>query len=201
MNWKRSSCLEISAAWALASIAGAQVTTPEVEPNDNKGQAQLVVMSCGDIITGTTTGTSTTVAGAASADYFLIRTTATGGLNKYPLQTTPAAATGAPANSKINRWYGHGPAGANQDIYVRVTGSSTTTNPYFLTLTCAPVSPTAIAGTLLSNTNVKVAPDAATDTAMDSDFWVYDSTLTPIATYGHDDADITGVTRPCAPGT
>ena len=78
----------ISAALMLASIAGAQVNILEVEPNDNKAGAQLVTMSCGDTITGNTTGPSTTVAGPASADTYLIRTVSTGTPTLYTLTMT-----------------------------------------------------------------------------------------------------------------
>jgi subtilisin-like proprotein convertase family protein len=214
----------------LTASAGLAVNTPEVEPNDTKATAQLVVMACGDTITGNTTGSSTTVPGAASADYYRIRTVAAGGITEYTLAMTSGAAaptqtitiqglnqasyiigttdtsvqfgtaTGAPANSQIIRWYGHGPAGSNQDIYVKVTGTTATTNNYVLTLSCAAVAPIAIAGSVPPG-SVKVAPDTATDTAMDTDFWVYDSTVTPIPTFGHDDVDINGVTRTLNPGT
>ena len=64
----------VAATCALLSASTAQaINFPEVEPNETKAQANIIIpMQAGDTITGTTTGTSTTVAGAASADTFRI---------------------------------------------------------------------------------------------------------------------------------
>src|SRR5262245_27807907 len=82
----------IAAMLGAVTIAVA-ANTPEVEPNDNKAGAQLVAMACGDTITGNSTGTSTTVPVPDSADYFVIRTVATGGITEYTLTMTSGAAT------------------------------------------------------------------------------------------------------------
>jgi subtilisin-like proprotein convertase family protein len=203
------------------------VDHPEVEPNNTKAQAQLVVMACGDTITGTTTGSSPDDPGLSSADTFLIRTAGTGSLTEYTLTMTSgvlgqtltvrgltqsghainagtdvAFATAVSSGAaKVVRWYGHGPLGCDQDIYVRVTGTGATVLPYVLTLTCAAVTPTPIAGSLAAGPAITVGIDAATDAAADTDLWVYDSTLTPIPEFGHDEPDSTGVTRAMAPGT
>lgn len=58
----------------MASSAMAQVV-PEIEPNETKAQATLAGgLLPGATLVGNTTGTSTTVAGPASADTFLVRT-------------------------------------------------------------------------------------------------------------------------------
>jgi hypothetical protein len=63
----------VVACAAIPAAAHAQTVFPEVEPNDTKAAAQPVgPMTAGDRITGVTTGTSLTVPGDASADYFLI---------------------------------------------------------------------------------------------------------------------------------
>jgi hypothetical protein len=218
----------LTTAMLMASATHA-ANTPEVEPNDSKATAQLVPMACGDTITGNTTGTSTTVPGAASADNFLIRTTATGSLSEYTLTMTSGTAlpgqtltirglnqtAGVPTagsdavvitavtlgTTKVARWYGTGPAGANQDIIVRVTGTTSTTTDYMLTLTCATVTPTAMSGGSLTPGNVGVSPDAGTATALDTDWWVYDGNLNAVPTFGHDDVDNTVITRSLPAGT
>ncbi len=218
----------ISAALAIATAAGA-ANTPEVEDNNNKSQAQLVAMACGDTITGNTTGTSTTVPGPASADYFRIRTTGNGALTLYTLTMTSGAAAplqtmtlrgltqttgninaGTDASfatattvgtTKIIKWYGTGSSGAQQDMYVAITGTASSTTDYTLSLTCSTVTPITMAGGTLQPGNVSVRPDAATATALDTDWWVYDSTYSPIATFGHDDADETAISRSLGAGT
>ena len=49
---------------------------PETEANDTKAAANAVTLAAGDSVSGTTTGTSTTVAGLGSADYFRVKTAA-----------------------------------------------------------------------------------------------------------------------------
>src|SRR4051794_13315035 len=63
----------------LASAALAQTAFPETEPNNTKATANVIDaggagLAPGDSITGLPTGSSTTTAGNASADYFLIKT-------------------------------------------------------------------------------------------------------------------------------
>ena len=85
----------VSAALLMASMAGAQVSNPEVEPNESKATATVAAsggagMVAGDFITGTTTGTSITAgAGLASADYFRVKTAAMPlGIYRHRLQLT-----------------------------------------------------------------------------------------------------------------
>lgn len=73
-------------SWAAAALAASILTLsaarawavdyPEVEPNETKALATVPAapLVAGDSLVGNTTGTSTTVAGPASADTFLIQT-------------------------------------------------------------------------------------------------------------------------------
>ncbi|MBL9030086.1 MAG: hypothetical protein JNM80_00085, partial [Phycisphaerae bacterium] len=71
---KTTTALALAMSAGLATSALARPNFPEVEPNETKGQATMVVgMAPGDTLSGNSTGTSTTVAGAASADTFLIK--------------------------------------------------------------------------------------------------------------------------------
>jgi hypothetical protein len=71
-------------------------TTPEVEPNETKPTATPVLaMAPGDTLTGITTGTSTTVPGAASADTFRVKTAAAAaGIYRHTLTLTTVGAAG-----------------------------------------------------------------------------------------------------------
>jgi len=76
-NTTGRAALHAVAAAAAITLGAAQFAAAavfsEVEPNDNKATANPVgPMLAGDSITGNTTGSSTTVAGPASADNFLI---------------------------------------------------------------------------------------------------------------------------------
>jgi hypothetical protein len=93
-----SRCFQLFACAGVAcsSVAVAQVT-PEVEPNENKASATPVVapMQPGHTLTGNTTGTSTTVAGPASADMFRVKTAAAPlGIYRYRLVLTTTGTAG-----------------------------------------------------------------------------------------------------------
>ena len=81
------------AALTCASAAFA-TNTPEVEPNDTKAAANgPVVLLPGDTVSGTSTGTSTTVPGLASADHFLVKTAAAKtGIYRHRLVLTSSTA-------------------------------------------------------------------------------------------------------------
>jgi subtilisin-like proprotein convertase family protein len=205
----------VSAALMLASIAGAQVTN-EIEPNDTKAQATAVNnMVPGDSLTGTTTGTSTITAGAASADYFRVKTRAnalaiyrhrltltsstlfqTGSIRG--LSQTGSAATGGligtgdiqfqtnnTATSIGGRFVQWYGFGKGEEIYYRVTGTASTTAAYTATLDDAAVTPVA------GPTNVIAGPvtvsTAGQGHTTDTDFWVYDANLDPVPGFGRDD--------------
>ena len=212
----------------LASTAVAQFT--ETEANDNKAGANGVAgIVSGGTITGSTTGTSTTVAGAASADNFLVGTaplaprirrhemaiTTTGavghvgtlrGLNQSlgvagTTDTAIQTSSTATTPARMNVWYGFG--GASEQIYYRVTGVAATTAPYVSTLTSTPVTPINL-GTHGDGT---ITLSTVANTTTDTDLWIYDSTFTAIPGYGNDDEPTPGttlrssLTRTFAPGT
>jgi len=210
----------------FSGAAFALIDIPEIEPNENKAGATQATLGCGDSVSGTTIGSSTGVPGAASADYFRITGPAsTGSLTRFTMtlsSTTPGhistirgltqtnrvinvgtdtALQGSVivGTDRINRWYGLGNGLAGQ-IYYSVTGSAATTAPYTSVLTCDPVIITPISGIVAAGP-VTVRPDATTDAAVDTDFWVYDGNFNIIPTFGHDDADATGTTRTLGAGT
>ena len=90
--------LSFAAAFCLAATSVAQTTTNEIEPNETKAQATtngIITMVAGDILAGTTTGASTTVAGAASADTFHVKTGALpAGIYRHTLAITTTGTVG-----------------------------------------------------------------------------------------------------------
>jgi len=196
---------------------------PEVEPNDTKAAATPAAMECGYSITGTTTGTSATVAGVASADNFLLAMPpASPGIYEHMLTLTstipghtatlrgltqtagvPNAGTDTTIQSstvigtdRVSRFYSLGGPG---QLYYRVTGTVATTAPYRAMLSCTPVTPIPVS-TQVRAGPITVRPTAAADVTADIDFWVYDAAFNPLPDFGHDDADSTGATRTLAPG-
>lgn len=72
----KKNALALAAVAALAGVANAAVIL-ETEANDSKATANPAALTAtGDTIVGNSTGTSTTVAGPTSADYFLVSTPA-----------------------------------------------------------------------------------------------------------------------------
>jgi len=204
-----------------APSAWAQTNFPETEPNDNNAAAQIVnCMVTGDTLTGTTTGTSTTVAGLGSSDNFRVTSCATApGIyqNRLVITSTPAGHTGtlrgfsqaagvinttsdaafqtSSATStppRFNQWYSFGPAA---DVLYRVTGVAATTAAYTATFSQAPVAPIVL-GSTLNPGPITISRSGHTT---DIDCWVYDSTLTPIAGFGNDGQNV--LTRTYALGT
>ena len=90
--------LSFAAAFCLAATSVAQTTTNEIEPNETKAQATtngIITMTAGDILAGNTTGASTTVAGAASADTYHIKTaTLPAGIYRHTLAITTTGTAG-----------------------------------------------------------------------------------------------------------
>lgn len=224
----------VSALSCLAGTAWA-VDIAEVEPNESKATATVANnggagLDSGDAITGTTTGSSTTTPGAASADYFIVTTkarplgiyehtltlTTTGtaghtftirglsqsggtiGTTDSTAQTGSTTYPGAPTGARVIKWYGFG---KQERVYVRVLGTTSTTGAYRAVLQTTAVTPVAMTGGSLIPGDIAVRPDAATDTAMDTDWWVLDPNLAAISGFGHDDADITAITRSLTAGT
>lgn len=208
-------------ALALAGrVAIAQTTFPEVEPNGTKPEATpAVCMLWGDLLTGTTTGTSVTAGNLAltSADTFKVKTclaplgvyrnsltialtqsyyvTTLQGLDQTG--TVGVGGVAGTADTSLQQsntftsrtWYGFG---KGEQVYYRVLGSAATTNAYTVTLSSLRVTPFVIgpfaAGTITIST---LGQGHATDT----DLWVYDSGMNPIATFGNDDVLPAGGTQ------
>lgn len=207
------SSLALAAVLGLAT--GAQAQFVESEPNDTKATANNVfgIAPLGTI-RGNTTGSSTTVPGDASADNFLVKTVAASlGIYQYQMVLTTNTAghvgsirgltqtAGVPnagtdtalqsssagtATPRMNQWYGFG---KEEQLYYRVTGTASTTADYTATLTR-----TAVTAVNLGVFN----PGAITITTMnqghssDTDMWVYDGNLNPIAGFGNDDESLAG---------
>ncbi|MDZ4773957.1 MAG: hypothetical protein SGI72_12580 [Planctomycetota bacterium] len=90
--------LSLCAAVALAQGVYAQVTFPELEPNSQRPEANVVTgILPGDFITGTTTGTVTTLGSTllTSVDLFRVQTTALPlGIYKHTLTLSTSTTTG-----------------------------------------------------------------------------------------------------------
>jgi len=203
-----------SAVAALATAGFAQVT-PEIEPNETKAQATtngIVTMVAGDSLTGTTTGSSTTVAGAASADTFHIKTgplaagiyrhtmaiTTTGtaghvgtlrGLNQVAgvVGTTDSAFQTSSTTTPVvrsNSWFGFG---RQEEMYYRVTGVAGTTMPYSATLSTATVAPQIVPGTFLPGS---ITLRTEGQTTVDTDIHLFDGTMTVIDDASNDDESV-----------
>jgi len=182
--------------------ASAQTTFPEVEPNNTKTTATPITgVAPGDTITGSSTGSSTTTAGNTSADYFLVRT-APMPLNiyRYRLVSTSAAnfpttirgitvtncipnpgsdsaqqnATSLSTPPRMFQWYGFG---REEQLYFRVTGTSSTTQPYGWTLARDVVTPLDAPGVLSPG---PITINAAEGNTTDLDMAVYSDTLEPV---------------------
>ena len=90
------------------------------------------------------------------------------------------------------QWYGFG---KQEQVYMRVAGSSTTTSDYTVTLNSTPVTPID-AGTYYQG---NITLSRASGNTADCDMWVYDAQFNAIADYGNDDPDT--LTRNFTPGT
>ncbi|MBI5363804.1 MAG: hypothetical protein HZA53_11545 [Planctomycetes bacterium] len=222
----------LAAVLATSAASYAQTNFPETEANDTKAAANVVnCMNVGDTITGNTTGTSTTVPGAASADYYDVTVcTQAGGLNQYRLTITSAVvghtgtirglsqAAGVPNAGtdltlqtsstltlppRYNQWYASG--GAPSRIVYRVTGAAATTMDYVSTLSSTAITPVIVPGAFLPGpiTVTTIAQGHTTDTEL----YVYDSSFNPVATFHNDDEGPAGpslqsrATRTLAAGT
>ena len=208
------------------SSAHARPDFPETEPNDTKAAANAVTLAVGDSVSGTSTGTSTTVAGAASADYYRVKTTAAPlGIYRHRLalssttqfqtatirglsQASPGVigtgdntaqthSTTLVAGVRTVQWYGFG---KEEEIYYRVTGSTTTLSSYTSTLATDPVVPFNFTAATIYAGNVTIGP--ATGNTADMDWWLYDSSLNAIPCAGMDTGPTAGVrTVGLTPGT
>lgn len=201
------------------SLTGAAMAVdfPEVEPNDTKFTAQVIVgMQPGDTITGLTTGTSTTTSGDTSSDNFDITTAAAPmpGIYRYRLVITTLGTAGHTGTIRgltqtagvINpgtdsvlqtssttsspprfvQWY------ANEQpsrLIYRVTGTTSTTSPYTVTLEREEVIPNVVPTPITAG---GVFFSTIDQTTADTDIWVYDSGFNAIPLAGNDDNTVAG---------
>lgn len=174
----------IAAVFTLGGAGRVVATTiPEVEPNNSKSQAMHVTLAPNDVISGQTTGTSSSP-GLGSADYFVITpATALPGIYRYQLtnnsnsesatirgltQAAGVIANGSDATvqegtsaARSRIWYGFGTGGS---IYYRITGSGSSTN-YALTFSGTTVQPAELIRPL----------KAGSITISGGDWWLYDA--------------------------
>ncbi|HEX6810022.1 MAG TPA: immunoglobulin domain-containing protein [Planctomycetota bacterium] len=208
-------------------ITANQPARLEIEPNESKAQALAngpFVMNHGDRLVGTTTGTGLVTPGAASADTWLIRTgtlppgiyrhrlvpTSTNLQHVVTLRTTSAANPNldgvAQTSSTVSspprfvQWYGFG---RGEKIHVRVTGTTTTTVPYTLTLETTSIPAQPIPGGFAPG-NITLSSRGFS--TLDNEITVFDGQLQEIRDYQNDDpSSLTGtqfhLSRPFVAGT
>ena len=230
MKIRTSAALFLTAGVAacLPTVAMA-VNFPEIEPNETKAQALTngaFTLVAGDTLTGTTTGTSTTVAGAASADTYLVKTSPLplGSIYRHRLAITTAGgvghtgsirglastATGAIAGGDstfqssttstfsvpIRMNQWYG-FGKEEQLYYRVTGAVGTTTAYVSTLSTTTITPSVQAGSIEAGT-ITIDKGIASPVT-DKDMILFDSNFNPIA--GIDDPDTQALSVNLAAGT
>jgi len=197
-------------------------TFQEVEPNDNKGAAQVVNgIAEGNTIGGLTLGNSTLTPGNGSSDYFKIKTqpqplgiyrhrieisttgaaghigtirglTQTGGIINAGTDAAVQTASVATTPARTLQWYGFG---KEEELYVAVGGTASTSSEYRGTYSRSTV--TAIdAGTFL-NGDITINPDPTN--TVDADFMVYDGNFNALPGYSNDGGNT--LTRNFDPGT
>jgi hypothetical protein len=200
--------------------APAQTTFPESEPNNTKASATPINdIAPGDTISGASTGSSTTATGNGTADYFLVHTapmplniyryrlvsttaanfpTTIRGLtvtNCIPNQGTDSAqqnATSLSTPPRMVQWYGFG---REEQLFFRVTGTSSTTQPYGWTLARDLVTPLDAPG-LLAPGPITINPAPGNTT--DLDMAIYTEALTPITGFSNGGSNT--LTRSYTPG-
>lgn len=84
-------------------------------------------------------------------------------------------------------WYGFG---GGEEIFYRVTGTTTTTSPYSATLDTTPITPIAIGPFEPGSITFKFCGQGHTT---DTELWIYDANLDAIPGYGDDDSQSTSV--------
>ena len=214
----------VTATMLLAGYAGAQ-STPEVEPNNTKATATpATLVNIGDTLTGLTTGTTTTGAGTANADFFRVKTAAAAlGIYRHRLVVTttgtaghsaalmgvPAAGTAsdlttvqtsstASTPARMSQWYGFG---KEEEIFFRMQGASGTTGNYTATYDRQPV--TAIAGPTVVDGAITISTYGQGH-SNDTEIFLFDSNFNLLRLSDDAPAPLTGtqsqLTQTLAPG-
>jgi hypothetical protein len=128
----------LSVAALTCASAAIAANTPETEPNDTKAAANgPIVLSPGDTISGTSTGTSTTVPGLASADNFLVSTAAAkAGIYRHRLVLTSSTVGHSVSIRGLGQtaapqapWYPNQAIGSANAVDAAAQSGSTTTTP------------------------------------------------------------------------
>lgn len=186
--------------------------------NSKSNATLVSCMLPGDSITGVSAGTSTIGSDSTilSADYFRVRTCALPiGVYQHRLTLTTSAPVGhqitilgldavdlppptittlesSIQNSSATttpprfvQWYGFG---RSEEVYVRITGISTTVLPYQLTLSTVALGPAPLAGTLLAG-QITITTEGQGHST-DTELKVYDSNLSPIPGFANDDTPL-----------
>jgi hypothetical protein len=205
----RSRTLSLLTLLSIVPAARSQTVFTEVEPNGTKPEATAVnCMVAGDSLSGTTTGSTTTVGSTliTTADMFRVKTcTLPAGIYRHDLTLTTTAGIAPTATIRglnqntgvvgtidsqfqasqagVSTWYGFG---RQEQIYYEVTGTGSTTGTYSATLTTTPITPTNIAGTFTPGTITIDFNNQGNST--DTEVWIYDSTLAPLPCAGDDDS-------------
>ena len=198
----------------LAAGAANAANFPEVEPNDNKSQANFVTMAPGDTISGATSGNSTTTPGAGSADYFRIQTVAQPlGIYRYRLNFSPTSLTyqlrglsqtsgnGEPgvinpsSDATLQGSFNDTNAGTRllqwygfgkqEEVYLAATALGGNSGAYVGTLTRQAVTPTVVT-TSVPEGQITITTSLATGTPF-TDMWIYDANFNPIPGFGNND--------------
>ncbi len=86
--------------------------------------------------------------------------------------------------TRMNQWYGFGAA---EDIFYRVTGTTTTTANYVATLERTAVTPVDIGMYAQGSINISTWNQGHTS---DTDMWIYDANFNAIPGYGNDDESL-----------
>ncbi|TWT44260.1 Proprotein convertase P-domain protein [Phycisphaerae bacterium RAS1] len=190
-------------ALASASLAPAQVSFPEVEPNDDKPTATPIT---GPVAGDTIIGTSDS---PAAPDYFrLALPAATPALYRHRLALTVGASshtvslrgltqsngvigaaeaevqasTGLSSPPHMVQWYGFG---RGEQLYCRVTGSSAQSPGYVLLMATEVITPIDIGDFMEGSIELTTAGQGH---STDTDLWVYDANFAAVDGFGNDDA-------------
>jgi hypothetical protein len=228
IEFARKSFLAIVAC-SGAAISSAAFAQAEVEPNDAKGAANAVALPGSNavgVITGNTTGTSTSTPGAGSADYFRVTVPAsTAGIYVNTLTITTTGTAGHTGSIRgltqtANTCGSPGTINAGTDSQFQTSSTATTpsrTNRWY-TFGAASDIYYRVTGTTSTTANYSVdytvAPvtpvagptsivegaieiSTVAQTTVDTDMWLYDSSFNPIPGAGNDDEGTAG----CSSGT
>jgi len=143
-----------------------------------------------------TPGLVTTLRGLAQAGAPGAGGTATG----IDATLSTGSGDGSVATPRTSAWYGFGGA---EELYWRVTGNGSTTQPYTATFSTSAISALALGTFVAGPLTISCVGQGHLS---DTDLWLYDANLQAIAGAGNDDKYQTGLvqselTRTLAPGT